>query len=149
MRGWLLMAAMALIATPAFGQQALDPAKPADQATRYVQALNACDVASVRDLIDPDVSSIGAAGQYGKSKQIYIAVVQAICRSGMKVNLKPTILRDEAFGDIAIEAFEMRGDVETGGKTVQANQRVTMVMRRERPGAPWRILHIQTANATS
>src|ERR1700755_859952 len=111
MRECLIAMALALTAAPAFGQQ-LDPKKSGDQVQRYLAALTTCDIATLRDTIDPSVSSFGVRGQFAQSKGAYIGALQVSCRGGTRMSLMAKSLRQEEFGDIALSAFELTGSTE-------------------------------------
>ena len=148
MRAYLLAAAMTVIAGPALAQQPpLDAKNSGEQVQRYLRALTACDVETVRDIIDPAISAFGVRGQYSQSKPVYVGALQISCRAGTKMNLQPKILRHEEFGDIALAAIEVTGNSDTGGKVTQADLRLTLVLKRDRSDGVWRIIHSQTATA--
>jgi ketosteroid isomerase-like protein len=142
-----LFAVLMLVAAPAAAQQgALDPKKSADQVQRYLQMLTTCETRGLMDVIDPEVSSFGLRGAFGQSRPLYVQAVQGQCAIGVKLDLKPSILRHTEYGDIAITAMEMVGNSIIGGQSTPANLRVTLVLRRGSDGV-WRILHSQTATA--
>ena len=153
MRRYIIVAAMvALLASalvaPALAQQReFDPKNSGDQVQRYLKALNACDVDTVKEIIDPAISSFGVRGQFAQSKSVYIGVLQIGCRAGAKMNLQSKILRHDEYGDIALAAVEVSGSLEAGGKTTQADLRLTLVLKHDQADGVWRIIHSQTAAA--
>jgi ketosteroid isomerase-like protein len=146
MRGCLIALALVAMAGPAFAQQ-LDPKNSGEQVQRYLKALNACDVETIRDIIDPAISSFGVRGQFAQSKQVYVGALQMSCRAGTKMKLQPKILRQDEFGDVALAAVEVTGSTETAGKTTKADLRLTLVLKRDPADGVWRIIHSQTATA--
>lgn len=133
---------------PAHAQQgAPDPKTSEGQVRRYIAALIACDVATVRDIVDPQISSIGLRGAFAQSKAVYMQAVQAQCDAGVKLQLTPTILRNQEFGDVSVAALELKGTSIVNGMTSPADLRLTLVLRRSPADGVWRIVHSQTAMA--
>jgi ketosteroid isomerase-like protein len=143
----LVIAALVLLAAPAFAQQGqLDSKKSADQVQRYLQVLTTCQTQGLADMIDPEVSSIGLRGAFAQSRPIYVQAVQAQCAMGVKLELQSNVLRHAEFGDIAITVLELTGSSIVGGRSTPADLRVSLVLRRGADGV-WRILHSQTGAA--